>query len=584
MTEIHAKKPVRDVQVSYDVEATMRDGVVLRSTVYRPVGSGRYPVLLSRTPYGRDGGMDAMYFDVLRAVRRGYVVIRQDVRGRYGSDGVFTPSLQEGADGYDTVQWAAGLPYCDGTVGMWGKSYFAETQWRAALERPPALGALVPTVSASHEWLDGGRMRGGAHELGSRWVWAHGPIGPDLLARRHRDDPAALRAAMGRLAADLDRASTGDLLATLPLADLADPASPAAPLVASFGQRVTDPEWAALRLAGRYDRVQVPVLHIGGWYDVFLPGTLAQYRATADVAAARGTRPPRLVVGPWTHVSVAGAVGELDFGGAASGAAVDLTGQHLRWYDACLKGQDDSPTDPPVQLFVMGENRWRTYDTFPVPGARAEDWHLQPDGGLDRPVATPSAPDVYDFDPKDPVPTVGGATLLTPSRPAGPYDQRPVEARPDVLTYTSDVLEEPCTALGAASVTLYAASSAQDTDFVARLVDVHPDGRAMCVTDGILRVSARETYPEPGTVTPVPPTPIEPHAVHEYRIDLWATGITFLPGHRIRVDITSSSHPRWDRNLNTGRSTHDSAVTAVARQRVFHDPDRPSRLTLTVVD
>jgi putative CocE/NonD family hydrolase len=575
---------VRHVQVTYDVEATMRDGVVLRSTVYRPVGSGRYPVLLSRTPYGRDGGMDAMYFDVLRAVRHGYVVIRQDVRGRYGSEGGFTPSLQEGADGYDTVQWAAGLPYCDGTVGMWGKSYFAETQWRAALEQPPALGALVPTVSASHEWLDGGRMRGGAHELGSRWVWAHGPIGPDLLARRHRDDPSALRAAMGRLGADLDRASTGELLATLPLADLADPESPTAPLIKSFGQLVTEPEWAALRLAGHYDRVQVPVLHIGGWYDVFLPNTLAQYRTTAELAAARDTRPPRLVVGPWTHVSVAGAIGELDFGGAASGAAVDLTGQHLRWYDVCLKGQDDRLTDPPVQLFVMGENRWRTYDTYSVPGARTEDWHLQPDGGLDRRVAPASAPDVYDDDPKDPVPTVGGATLLTPSRPAGPFDQRAVEARPDVLSYTSEVLPQPHTVLGAVSVTLFAASSAPDTDFVARLVDVHPDGRAMCVTDGIIRASARASYPEPGVVAPVPPTPIEPDAVYEYRIDLWATGITFLPGHRIRLDVTSSSHPRWDRNLNTGRSAYDSAVTAVARQRIFHDPDRPSRLILTVVD
>ncbi len=190
MTASADDAPAPELVITYDVESPMRDG-------------------LSRTPYGRDGAMDAMYFDVLRAVRRGYVVIRQDVRGRYGSDGVFTPSLQEGTDGYDSVQWAAGLPYCDGTVGMWGKSYFAETQWRAALEQPPALGALVPTVSASHEWLDGGRMRGGAHELGSRWIWAHGPIGPDLLARRHGDDPAALRAAMGRLVADLDRGARG---------------------------------------------------------------------------------------------------------------------------------------------------------------------------------------------------------------------------------------------------------------------------------------------------------------------------------------------------------------------------------------
>jgi putative CocE/NonD family hydrolase len=577
-------RPVRDVHIEYDVEAPMRDGTVLRSTVYRAATAGRFPVLLSRTPYGRDAGIDPLYFDPLRAVRDEYVVVRQDVRGRYGSDGVFDPSHQEADDGYDTVQWAAGLPYCDGTVGMWGRSYFAETQWRAALTRPPALRAIVPGVSAAHEVLDGFQMRGGARELGSRWVWVHGPIGPDLIARRYAGDPAAGRRAAAGLLADLDRASNGDLLATLPLAELADPGAPTAALMASLAREVTDPEWERLRLAGRYDRVQVPAMHIGGWFDVFLSGTLGQYRATADLAAARGDRPPRLVIGPWTHIGVAGAAGQLDFGPTASGAYVDLTEQHLRWFDATLKGQQERLTGDPVQLFVMGENRWRGYPTYPVPDARAEEWYLQPGGGLDRGVAPGGAPDTYDYDPRDPAPTVGGSTLLTPALPAGPHDQRGVEARPDVLSYTSGVLHQARTVLGAVSVTLHAASSAPDTDFVARLVDVHPDGRAMNVADGIIRASARASYPEPGVVRPVPPTPIEPGTVYEYRIDLWATGLTFPAGHRIRVDITSSSHPRWDRNPNTGRSAYDSARTAVARQRIFHDPDRPSRITLTVVD
>jgi uncharacterized protein len=576
--------PVREIHVEYDVDAPMRDGVVLRSTVYRPAGPGRYPVLLSRTPYGRDQGVDPMYFDPLRVARSGYVVVRQDVRGRYGSDGVFDPSHQEADDGYDSVQWAAGLPYCDGTIGMWGRSYFAETQWRAAMTQPAALRTVVTGVAAAHEPVDGFQMRGGARELGSRWMWVHGPIGPDLLARRHAGDSDARQRAMAGLLGGLEAASTGDLLGTLPLSALAEPDPATFALTASLQREVTDPEWDRMRLDGRYDRVQVPAFHIGGWFDVFLSGTLGQYRATADLAAARGTRPPRLVVGPWPHVGVAGVCGELDFGPTASGAFVDLTDLHLRWYDGTLKGQEERLTGDPVRLFVMGENRWRGYDRYPVPGARVQDWHLQPDGGLDRRVAPPGAPDVYDYDPKDPVPTVGGSTLLTPSLPPGPYDQRAVEARPDVLSYTSDVLQQPCTVLAAVSVTLHAASSAVDTDFVARLVDVHPDGRAMSVADGIVRASARETYPEPGVVRPVPPTPIEPDAVYEYRIDLWATALTFLPGHRIRVDVTSSSHPRWDRNLNTGCSAYDSAVTAVARQRIFHDADRPSRLTLTVVD
>ena len=576
-------EPVLRIQIDYDVPMPLRDGTILRSTVCRPGIPGRFPVLLSRTPYGRDQGTDPMYFDPLRAVRSGYVVVRQDVRGRYGSDGVFDPSHQEADDGHDAVQWAAGLPYADGTVGMWGRSYVSETQWRAAMTRPAALKAIAPGVAAAHEPLDGFQIRGGARELGARWVWVHGAIGPDLLARRLHGDPSGLRRAMGGLLDGLQRASTGDLLATLPLSALPEPDAGTADLTASLARDVDDPEWDRIRLDGRYGLVQVPALHLGGWFDSFLSGTLGQYRVTADLAAERGTRPPRLIIGPWGHLGVPGATGELDFGPTASGAFLDLTQEHLRWFDATLKGHQERLTGDPVRLFVMGENRWRGYDRYPVPGARVEDWYLQPGGGLDRRVARSSAPDTYDYDPQDPAPTTGGSTLLSPSLPAGPYDQRAVEARPDVLGFTGDVLQEPYTVLGAVSVTLHAASSATDTDFVARLVDVHPDGRAMSVADGIIRASARDSYPEPGVVRPVPRTPIEPDVVYEFRIDLWATGLTFAPGHRIRVDVTSSSHPRWDRNLNTGRSAYDSASTAVARQRIFHDPERPSRITLTVV-
>jgi uncharacterized protein len=573
-----------EVHVEYDVEAPLRDGIVLRSTVYRPAGPGAYPVLLNRTPYGREAGIDPMYFDPLRAARHGYVVIRQDVRGRFTSDGEFQPSHQEATDGYDAVQWAAGLPYCDGTVGMWGRSYHAETQWRAALERPPALRSIVPGVSAAHSWINGGQIRGGVHELGTRYGWVHTNILPDLLARRHRDDPAALQRAMERYAADVAAASTGGLLDTLPLTELTDPDSPAAPLMVWLRKPVTDPEWRGLNLEGRYQALEVPAFHIGGWYDLFLYNTLAQYQATAELAGRSVDQPPHLLIGPWTHLTVAGATGDIDFGPTASGTWIDLPGQHLRWYDATIKGRADRLPDDPVRLFVMGENRWRGFPRYPVPGTRIEQWYLQPDSGLDRRVPAAGEPDTYRYDPTDPVPTVGGATLLAASHPSGPYDQRAIESRPDVLTYTSAPLPEPYTVLGAVSATLYAASSAPDTDFVARLVDVYPDGRAIGVTDGIIRASARDSYPSPGVVQPVPPRPIERDRPYEYRIDLWATGLTFLPGHRIRVDVTSSSHPRWERNLNTGHSAYDSADTEIARQLIFHDPERPSHITLTVLE
>jgi putative CocE/NonD family hydrolase len=296
------------------------------------------------------------------------------------------------------------------------------------------------------------------------------------------------------------------------------------------------------------------------------------------------------MIGPWTHGNFGSTLGELDFGIGSSGLFLnyrgDLTRAHLRWFAATLKGEESALEEtPPVQVFVMGENRWRGYEDWPVPGSREEEWHLRPGGSLRRESGEAGDESArYDYDPEDPVPTVGGASLMAAIHRPGPRDQRKIEGRPDVLVYTGPVMEEPYTVLGCVYVTLFAASSAPDTDFVARLVDVYPDGRAICVTDGIMRASARESYPAPGVVRPAAPSPIEPGEVYEYVIDLWATGITFLPGHRLRVEITSSSHPRWERNLNTGESAVHTSRTDVAHQTIFHDEERPSRITLTVVE
>ncbi|MGK5112233.1 CocE/NonD family hydrolase [Geodermatophilus sp. CPCC 205506] len=578
----------RDVLVQHDVEGRMRDGVVLRADVYRPADGGRYPVLLSRQPYSKDVNINLMYADPVRLAAHGYIVVMQDVRGRYASDGEFTPSDQEFEDGYDSVQWAAELPGSDGQVGMFGRSYHSETQWRAAVMEPPALRSMVTGVSRFHYSTEAQERPGGAHE-GSRLGWMQFLIGADILARRHRGDPEGLARAMAEFGRTTARLASGELFRLLPLHQLAAlPGSMMGDVIAAMSR----PLDAALHRrpwpTDTYERVHADTFHVGGWYDIFTPGTLTQYEAMRDVAARTGRRVPHLLVGPWTHSSYLGNAGELDFGPAASGAVLDgrggLNGEHLRWYDATLKGRDDALADTaPVRLFVMGENRWRSYDSYPVPGARTEDWYLQPGGGLERTAATDSEPDRYDYDPADPVPTRGGSTMLAPTLPPGPFDQREIEARPDVLSYTSAPLEQPYTVLGAVSVTLFAASSAPDTDFVARLVDVHPDGRAFNVVDGIIRASARDTYPEPGVVRPAPPSPLEPDAPYRFCIDLWATGLTFLPGHRIRVDVTSSSHPRWIRHTNTDDDPVDATETRVARQRIFHDPTRPSRIHVTVV-
>ncbi len=566
----------------------MRDGVVLRANVYRPAGEGRYPVLLSRQPYNKDVNINLMYADPVRFAAHGYIVVMQDVRGRYASDGEFTPSDQEIDDGYDSVEWAAALPGSDGQVGTFGRSYHSETQWRAAVTEPPALMSMITGVSRFHYSTEAQERPGGAHE-GGRLGWLQFQIGADALLRRYRGDPEGLAAAMTEYGATTARLASGELLELLPLRQLAKlPGSMMGSVIDAMSAPLDAPLYRTPWPVDTYERVHADTFHIGGWYDIFTPGTLSQYEAMRDVAERRGLGLPHLLVGPWTHSSYLGNSGQLDFGPSAAGGVLDgrggLNGEHLRWYDATLKGDIDALAGTaPVRLFVMGENRWRSFDRYPVPGTRTEEWHLQPGAGLDRIAAPDSGPDAYDYDPADPVATLGGSTMLAPTLPPGPFDQRDIESRPDVLSYTSAPLHEPYTVLGAVSVTLFAASSAPDTDFVARLVDVHPDGRAFNVVDGIIRASTRDTYPEPGVVRPSPPTPLEPATPYRFRIDLRATGLAFLPGHRIRVDIASSSHPRWIRHTNTYGDQVDATELRIARQQIFHDPSRPSRLHLTVL-
>jgi len=347
-----------------------------------------------------------------------------------------------------------------------------------------------------------------------------------------------------------------------------------------------------LAIEGRYDAVTVPTLHLGGWYDCFCGETIRQYAAMRDRAAAAGRPAPRLIMGPWTHGRFDNMIGELDFGVASTGAVLggrgDLTALHQRWFDATLKDDERAlANDPPVQLFVMGENRWRSYPSWPVPGATEATWFFSSGGqangrggdGALRPFpATATAHDTFFADPADPVPTRGGATLLHPAIPRGAIDQGPNEDRRDLLCYTSAPFTAPYTIIGPVSVVLHASSSAPDTDFVARLVDVWPDGRAINITDGIIRASARESYPAPGTFAFTAPRPIEPGQVYEYAIDCWATALTLPPGHRLRVEIASSNFPRWDRNPQTGEDSATTTQMVTARQQIFHDTVRPSRL------
>ena len=581
--------PTWEMTVQKNVPARMRDGTSLMSDVYRPAESGEYPVLLTRLPYGKDLPRDPTYFDPVKAVRAGYIVVIQDVRGRYASEGEFVPFVNEYEDGYDTVEWAAKLPGSDGKVGMFGLSYFGKTQWQAAVTQPPSLKSMVPGITWGNH-LNGAQMRGGVQEVGIMHYWAQAAIAPNLLFRKYREEPEKIGEKLPELVGVIDAILAGGGYDALPLSDLPNPDGVVPFVRDGFERGVDDPGWDYLNIDDKYDRVDVPTFHIGGWYDCFIGETLRQYEAMKVRAEEAGLHPPHLLVGPWTHAEFGSTFGDLDFGLGSMGAFVDyrgdLTDRHLRWFDATLKGDGSAlEATSPVQVFVMGENRWRGYGEWPPPGSRTEDWHLRSGGRLTRETGEAGEePSEYDYDPADPVPTLGGPTLMAPIHGPGARDQRPIEDRPDVLTYTSEPLVEDYTVLGPVYATLFASSSAPDTDFVTRLVDVHPDGRAIGIADGIVRASARESYPAPGVVTPTPPSPIEPGGVYEYCVDLWATGNTFKVGHRLRVEVTSSSHPRWERNLNTGEGAIHSDRFEVARQSVFHDAGRPCRISLTVVD
>ncbi len=578
-----------EILLQKNVPARMRDGTTLMSNVYRPAGRGDHPVLLTRLPYGKDLPSEGAVLDPVRAAEAGYIVVVQDVRGRYRSEGEFVPFVREYEDGYDTVEWAAKLPGSDGTVGMYGLSYFGKTQWHAAVMRPPSLKSMVPGLTWGNH-LNGVQMRGGVRELGLMQYWAQTSLTLDLLFRKYARDRERIGEKLPELIRTIDTLLAGGGYDVLPLTDLPNPDELAPFVEGGFGRGVDHASWEYLNIEGKYENVDAPTLHIGGWYDCFIGETLRQYKAMKERSHEAGLRPPHLIVGPWTHGDFGSTLGELDFGIGSSGMFLnysgDLTGTHLRWFDATIKGDEGAlEGTPPVRVFVMGENRWRGYEEWPPPGSHEEAWHLRSDGTLRRePGGARDEPAHYDYDPDDPVPTVGGPILMAAIHGSGPRDQRPIEGRSDVLVYTSQALKSPLTVLGPVYATLFAASSAPDTDYVARLVDVYPDGRAICVADGILRASARVSYPAPGVVRPTAPSPIEPDEIYEYVIDLWATGLTFLPGHRIRVEITSSSHPRWERNLNTGEGAYESSRTEVARQTIFHDAGRPSRVTLTVVE
>jgi putative CocE/NonD family hydrolase len=574
------------MQIDKDVPMTTRDGVTLRADVYRPDAPGRHPVLLSRLPYDKNGRRRPGDIDVF--VDHGYVTIIQDTRGRFASDGdAYVPLAYEANDGHDAVEWAAALPYSNGRVGTMGQSYLGATQYLLAPTRPPHLEASFPASAAAdfHQaWV---YHTGGAFELGWQIPYAI-LMARDTIARK-----GLTAALLPRLERELAPAQTPwapplspEAYRRLPLTAWAELLEPVAGYLTDYLRQPEDgPAWWSLNLERRHGEIDVPMYHVTSWYDIFLHGGLANFsglRRHAMTAAARAAQ--KLLVGPWAHLfpytnPTSTGTGEIDFGPAA---LIDLHEIQLRWFDHWLKGIDTGLLDePPVKIFVMGVNRWRDEHEWPLARTRYTPYYLHgrgrasaagDDGFLGPESPGDETPDRFVYDPNDPVPTRGGNTLILAM---GVMDQRPVEARPDVLVYTSDMVTDALEVTGPVAVTLFAASSAPDTDFTAKLVDVRPDGYAQNLADGIVRARYRSSRQ-----TPVPLTPGE---VSRFTIDLWATSHVFLPGHRIRVEISSSNFPRFDRNLNTGGDQATGTRWQAAQQTVFHDARYPSHIVLPVI-
>jgi putative CocE/NonD family hydrolase len=569
--------------VERDVSVRMRDGVTLYADIYRPTTAGKFPVLLMRTPYGKSEARTPS--ETAFYPPHGYIVVVQDTRGRFKSKGEFYPYFNEAKDGYDTIEWAARLPGSDGQVAMVGQSYSGLVQYLAAKERPPSLKAMCP-VSGPITHLMNCTYRGGAFELG--WMLTYFIS----MMRNTLERDGLWEERKAQIENYLARPELPNSLPSkeayrrLPLKAWGDDLRVGAPhfkdILTHYGQ---DEFWEPVDLRPDLHKIDIPMFHVGSWYDAFQYDTLMMFAGLRASAASRNARRgQKLLMGPWGHlipfnVPTSKGTGDIDFGPEAR---IDLNAVQLRWLDHVLKGKENgTETETPVRIFVMGRNVWRDEQEWPLSRAEYKNLYLhsggranslEGDGTLSFAPPGEEPVDHYSYDPDDPVPTRGGAGL---ARALGAFDQREIEKRNDVLVFTSAPLEQDLEVTGPVQAVLHVESSAPDTDFTAKLVDVCSDGYAQNIVDGIIRARYRHGLDRPEMLAP--------GQMYELTIDLWSTSHVFAAGHRLRVEISSSNFPRYDRNLNTAEEFGEGVTWAIARQSVHHDRTHPSRLILPVI-
>ncbi len=551
-------------KIQLDVKVPMSDGVKLSADLYMPLKGGPFPALLLHTPYNNQEESYVMNY-AKPFVEAGYAVVLLDSRGRHDSEGEWYAYVNEGKDGYEAHEWIGGQPWCSGKVGTFGISYPGGTQIWAAPYHSRYLKALVPTAAQvdnhiSMAYTDGGTF----HPTWGIWF---------VTMAGH-----TMQGGSGKLIDSLE------LMRRLPLISALDDICDQPAYRDAIRHYTHDSHWKSYGVLDKFNQIDAPAYFITGWYDNLVHDNFKMINGWRSKARSEEARKfTKLVVGPWSHGTLGSSqvFGDITFG---NNMEVDLVAEHIRWYDRRLKGVDNGIDDePPIKIFVMGDNVWRYENEWPLARAQHVDYYLHSggranslhgDGLLDRKPPTTEAPDHYSYDPNDPVPTIGGHDHNGGAY-AGPRDRRPAERRDDVLVYTTKTLSSDIEVTGPITAILFSASSAPDTDFAAALVDLHPDGKAINITQGILRARFRDFLENP--------TLIEPGKVYAYKIGVWETSNVFKAGHRIRVEISSSDWPNHDRNLNTGHQPGMDAELRIAEQTIYHDSANPSRITLPIV-
>ncbi len=536
------------------VKIPLRDNVNLVGDIYFPDSEPPYSTIILRTPYGRQDKRfrdEGIFFS-----KNGFVFINLDVRGRGDSEGEFEPYFNEGKDGYDVIEWAAKQPWSNGNIGTFGASYSARIQWLTAIENPPHLKAMISIVSPSDPFVES--PTGVQDPMHLSWRY--------LVSGRTYKDPSDI--------------NWTEIYNTIPLKDMPNKLGYTLPDWEEASRHQTlDDYWRRICYQDKFNRLNIPVMHISGWYDDEQIGTFINYIGMKNSSATNYSRENQsLIIGPWPHsVNTSTKLGGIDFGPTA---LIDLHKLELDWFRKHLN-QESVKTEK-IKIFVMGDNEWKNFDDWPVPGTVRNDLYLSSNSRANSRFGDGKitfefseiieGQDSYLYDPANPVPFI---TEPTSAQIGGPDDYSPIERRDDVLVYTSDVLKEEITVLGEVKAYLYVTSDAKDTDFTAMLTDVWPNGYSQRLCDGIVRTRYRKGMDKVVFLE---------EGINEVEIDMWNTGHTFKRDHRIRVDISSSAFPKYSRNLNNGSyDLYSESEMRVARNSVVHSRHYPSRISLRIL-